>query len=118
MDNRQYVVIDGKPCIDITNFWLPPTADALVNLKAGEHHVQLVCKSSNTPKLSWKLTSDETTFRSPNAKQLDYVVFYGPSADSCNNNITGNSQAMFRCCPDGHTAFGNVANAILRVKNL
>ena len=56
MDNRQYVVIDGKPCIDFSNFWLPPTADALVNLKAGEHHVQLVCKSSNTPKLSWKLT--------------------------------------------------------------
>ena len=81
MDNRQYVVIDGKPCIDITNFWLPPTADALVELKAGEHRVQLVCKSSNTPKLSWKLTDNETTFRSPNAKLLDYVVFYGPSAD-------------------------------------
>ena len=93
MDNRQYVVIDGKPCIDFSNFWLPPTADALVNLKAGEHHVQLVCKSSNTPKLSWKLTGDEITFRSPNAKQLDYVVFYGPSADSVITsfrNLSGN----------------------------
>jgi alpha-D-xyloside xylohydrolase len=93
MDNRQYVVIDGKPCIDITNFWLPPTADALVELKAGEHQVQLVCKSSNTPKLSWKLTGDETTFRSPNAKLLDYVVFYGPSADSViatYRNLSGN----------------------------
>ena len=82
MDNRQYVVIDGKPYIDITNFWLPPTANALVELKAGEHQVQLVCKSSNTPKLSWKLTSNKTTFCSPNAKLLDYVVFYGPSTDS------------------------------------
>ena len=93
MDNRQYVVIDGKPCIDFSNFWLPPTADALVNLKAGEHHVQLVCKSNNTPKLSWKLTGDEITFRSPNAKQLDYVVFYGPSADSVITsfrNLSGN----------------------------
>ena len=93
MDNRQYVVIDGKPCIDISNFWLPPTADALVNLKAGKHRVQLVCKSSNTPKLSWKLTGDETTFRSPNAKLLDYVVFYGPSADSViatYRNLSGN----------------------------
>lgn len=82
MDNRQYVEIDGNPCIDITNFWLPPTACALVDLKAGDHQVQVVCKSSNTPNVSWKLTDDETTFRSPNAKELDYVVFYGPSADS------------------------------------
>ncbi len=82
MGNRQYVAIDGKPCIDITNFWLPPTADALVNLKAGEHQVEVVCRSSNTPTLSWKLSDDETTFRSPDARLLDYVVFYGPSADS------------------------------------
>jgi len=82
MGNRQYVAIDGKPCIDITNFWLPPTADALVKLEAGEHQIQVVCKSSNTPKVSWKLADDETTFRSPDAKQLDYVVFYGPSADN------------------------------------
>ncbi len=93
MDNRQYVVIDGKPCIDISNFWLPPTADVLVELQAGEHQVQLVCKSSNTPKLSWKLTGGETTFRSPNAMLLDYVVFYGPSADSviaAYRNLSGN----------------------------
>jgi alpha-D-xyloside xylohydrolase len=93
MDNRQYVVIDGKPCIDISNFWLPPTASVLVDLEAGEHQVQLVCKSSNTPKVSWKLTDDFTTFRSPNAKLLDYVVFYGPSADSIiasYRNLSGN----------------------------
>ena len=93
MDNRQYVVIDGKPCIDISNFWLPPTADALVNLSAGEHRVQVVCKSSNTPTVSWRLANGETTFRSPNAKLLDYVVFYGPSADSViatYRNLSGN----------------------------
>jgi alpha-D-xyloside xylohydrolase len=93
MDNRQYVVIDGKPCIDINNFWLPPTADAQVHLKAGEHQVQLLCKSSNTPKLSWKYANDETAFRSPNAKLLDYVVFYGLSADSVvatYRNLSGN----------------------------
>ncbi len=93
MGNRQYVAIDGKPCIDITNFWLPPTADALVKLKAGEHQVQVVCKSSNAPAVSWKLADDETTFRSPNAKLLDYVVFYGPSADkviASYRNLSGN----------------------------
>ncbi|MGB8320458.1 MAG: TIM-barrel domain-containing protein, partial [Ignavibacteriaceae bacterium] len=93
MDNRQYVVIDGKPYIDISNFWLPPTADALIQLKAGEHNVQVVCKSSNIPQLSWKPAGDETTFRSPDAKMLDYVVFYGPSADSviaAYRNLSGN----------------------------
>jgi alpha-D-xyloside xylohydrolase len=94
MDNRQYVVIDGKPCIDISNFWLPPTACALVDLKAGEHQVQVVCKADNTPTLAWKLTNDLTTFRSPNARMLDYVVFYGPSADSViasYRNLLGNA---------------------------
>jgi alpha-D-xyloside xylohydrolase len=93
MGNRQYVAIDGKPCIDISNFWLPPTADALVNLKAGEHQVQVVCRSSNKPTVSWKLSDDETTFRSPDARLLDYVVFYGPSADSviaAYRNLSGN----------------------------
>jgi alpha-D-xyloside xylohydrolase len=81
MGNRQYVVIDEKPCIDQSNMWLPPTAGTMVSLKAGEHRVQVICKSNNTPKVSWKLADNLTTFRSPNAKMLDYVVFYGPSAD-------------------------------------
>jgi alpha-D-xyloside xylohydrolase len=82
MGNRQYVAIDGKPCIDQNNLWLPPTAGALVKLQAGNHQVQLICKSDNIPKLSWKLKNNSTTFRSPNAKKLDYAVFYGPAADS------------------------------------
>lgn len=94
MGNRQYVIIDGEPCIDQNNLWLPPTISALVNLKAGEHQVQVVCKSDNKPKLSWKLKDNLTTFRSPNAKLLDYVVFYGPSADgviSTYRNLSGNA---------------------------
>ncbi len=82
MGNRQYVAIDGKPCIDQSNFWLPPTASALVHLGAGEHRVQVVCKASNRPTVSWSRVSNATTFRSPNAELLDYVVFNGPSADS------------------------------------
>jgi len=81
MGNRHFVVIDGKPCLDQSNMWLPPTAGTLVNLKAGEHTVQLVCKSNNNPTLTWRLSGNETTLRSPNAKLLDYVVFYGPTAD-------------------------------------
>jgi alpha-D-xyloside xylohydrolase len=93
MGNRHFVVIDGKPCVDQSNMWLPPTAGTLVNLNAGEHQVQILCKSNNTPKLSWRLSDNSTTFRSPNAQELDYVVFYGPSADSViasYRNLSGN----------------------------
>lgn len=94
MGNRHFVVIDGKPCLDQTNIWLPPTAGALVYLTTGEHQVQLVCKSDNNPTLTWKLQDDYTTFRSPHAKMIDYIVFYGPSADSViatYRNLSGNA---------------------------
>jgi alpha-D-xyloside xylohydrolase len=93
MGNRHFVVIDAKPCMDQSNMWLPPTSGALVKLTKGEHQVQLICKSNNTPQLSWKLKDNTTTFCSPNAKLLDYVVFYGPSADNViatYRNLSGN----------------------------
>ncbi len=94
MGNRHFVVIDGKPCIDQSNMWLPPTAGTLVNLKAGEHQVQVLCKANNTPTLSWKRSDDLTTFRSPVAQAIDYVVFYGTSADNViatYRNLSGNA---------------------------
>ncbi|MFI5138363.1 MAG: TIM-barrel domain-containing protein, partial [Sphingobacteriales bacterium] len=97
MGNRQFVTIDGKPCIDQSNRWLPAAAAALINLKAGEHQVKVVCQLNNKPQLSWKLTDNLTTFRSPNTKLLDYVVFYGPSADSVlasYRNLSGNAPML------------------------
>ena len=93
MGNRHYVVIDGNPIIDQSNQWLPPTSGTLASLKAGEHDVQLICKSDNKPTLSWKLKENTTTFRSPVTKQLDYVVFSG-SADeviASYRNLSGNA---------------------------
>lgn len=81
MDNHHLLVIDDSVCIDQSNLWLPPAVGKLVNLRAGAHKVQVVCRATNTPRLSWKPAGDETTFRSPNAKSLDYVVFYGKDAD-------------------------------------
>lgn len=81
MESRHFVTVDGKTCIDQSNMWLPPTVSTLVKLSAGEHHIQLPCKATNNPKVTWKLVDTLTTFRSPNAKLLDYVVFFGPSAD-------------------------------------
>lgn len=82
MDSRHLLIIDGVARIDQSNQWLPPAVSKIINLKAGEHTVQVVCKASNKqPKLSWRATGNESTFRSPNAKSLDYVVFYGKNAD-------------------------------------
>lgn len=92
MGNRHLVVIDGKACIDQSNMWLPPSAGTLVKLTKGEHEVQMTCKANNTPQLSWKLSSNTTTFRSPNAKALDYVVFSGSADDviASYRNLSGN----------------------------
>jgi alpha-D-xyloside xylohydrolase len=92
MGNRHFLAIDGEPCMDQANMWLPPTAGTLVELKAGEHQVQLICKSNNKPVVSWRLNDNTTTFRSPVAKELDYVVFSG-SADeviASYRNLSGN----------------------------
>jgi alpha-D-xyloside xylohydrolase len=93
MGNRHYVVIDSQPVIDQTNMWLPPTAGVLAQLKAGVHEVQLVCKSDNTPTLSWKQKDNLSTFRSPNAKSLDYVVFSGLADEVIGSyrNLSGNA---------------------------
>ncbi|MBP7507228.1 MAG: DUF5110 domain-containing protein [Prolixibacteraceae bacterium] len=94
MGNRHYVAIDGNPVFDQSNMWLPPTSGKLTTLKAGEHEVVLICKSDNNPLLSWKLKDNTTTFRSPVSTNLDYTVFYGPSADSViasYRKLTGNA---------------------------
>ncbi len=93
MESRHLLVVDGTPVIEQSNLWLPPAASKLINLKAGEHTVQIVCKSTNIPKLTWKLSDNATTFRSINAKSLDYVVFYGKNADEVianYRNLSGN----------------------------
>jgi alpha-D-xyloside xylohydrolase len=111
MDNRHLVVIDGISQIDQSNLWLPPTAGKLVPLKAGLHIVQIVCKATNTPKLTWKPAEDVTTFRSPQAKALDYVVFRGGSADEVIKNYR-NLSGRYPCFLRGPTGFGNAASVI------
>ncbi|MGN6417807.1 MAG: TIM-barrel domain-containing protein [Pseudobacter sp.] len=81
MDNRHLLTIDGQAVIDQSNLWLPPAVSTTIRLKEGVHSVQVVCKSDNTPALSWKAVADETTFRSPEAGMLDYIVFHGNDTD-------------------------------------
>jgi len=121
MESRHLLIIDGIACIDQSNLWLPPAASKLVNLKAGEHTVQVVCKSTNTPNLTWKLANNETVFRSPNAKSLDYVVFYGKNADDVianYRNLSGNVPMLplwaygFWQCRERYTSGSHLVSTI------
>lgn len=97
MDSRHLVVIDGIPLIDQSNQWLPPAVSKNIRLKAGLHKVQVVCQGNNQPSLSWKMTEDVTTFRSPNAKSLDYIVMQGYGPDEVimgYRNLTGNTPML------------------------
>lgn len=92
MESQHLLTIDGKNVIDQTNLWLPPAVSKIVELKKGQHEVEIVCKATNTPQLSWRKTNDATTFRSPHAKSLDYIVFYGDKTDDVirdYRNLTG-----------------------------
>ena len=129
MDNRHLVVIDGTAQIDQSNLWLPPTAGKLINLKAGKHQVQVVCKASNTPKFSWKPADNVTTFRSTNAKSLDYVVFAGKNADEVianYRNLSGNVPMLplwaygFWQCRERYTSGNHLVETVkeFRKRNL
>jgi len=129
MDNRHLVIIDGTAHIDQSNLWLPPSAGKLVKLKAGDHSVQIVCKATNTPKFSWKLVDNVTTFRSPNAKSLDYVVFSGDNADEVianYRNLSGNVPMLplwaygFWQCRERYTSGNHLVETVkeFRKRNL
>lgn len=121
MDNRHLLLIDGKPLIDQSNLWLPPAVSKLVSLNSGEHAVQVVCKSSNTPVIRWKPVGNETVFRSPNAKMLDYTVFHGNSADAIIadfRNLSGNVPMLplwafgFWQCRERYTSAAHLVNTV------
>lgn len=121
MDNRHLLVIDGKPVIDQSNLWLPPAVSKIVSLRAGEHSVQVVCKSSNTPVLTWKPVGNETVFRSPEAKMLDYTVFHGNNADEIiadYRNLSGNVPMLplwaygFWQCRERYTSAAHLVNTV------
>ncbi len=93
MDNLHFVSIDGEPVIEQSNYWLTPAVSTQIYLNAGEHSIEVVCKWSSSPKFRWKPLDKFTTLQSPNAKNLDYVVFYGPKADdviASYRNLSGN----------------------------
>ncbi len=129
MGNKYFLAIDGKPYIDFSNFWLPPSTSTIVDLKTGEHNVEVICKSSNTPKVYWRRIENKITFRSPHARMIDYIVFYGPSADSIiksYRSLTGNVPLLplwaygFWQCRERYTSFIHLLETVkeFRRRNL
>jgi alpha-D-xyloside xylohydrolase len=81
MGSRHSVEIDGKPCVEMANLWLPPTVGFVVDLPAGEHRVRVQADEQDAPSLHYGPAHACTTWRSPVADAIDYVVIAGPSAD-------------------------------------
>jgi len=121
MDSRHLVIIDDKTIIDQSNLWLPPAVSALVNLNKGKHSVQIVCNAANTPKLALRKTDNSTTFRSANAKSLDYVVFQGKNSDeiiTTYRSISGQAPMLplwaygFWQCRERYTSSEHLINTV------
>ena len=77
MARKHFLSIDGEEVIDLSNFWLPPTAAAKVKLKAGTHRLEVRGAEGDEPVVYWRKVTDETVFSSPVAGGLDYTVFAG-----------------------------------------
>ena len=77
MARRHQLTIDGKEVYDVQNLWLPPTMSRIVHLSAGRHTVTSELTSDDKPTLYYNKVKDETTFRSPVARKVDYTVFVG-----------------------------------------
>lgn len=77
MARRHHLTIDGQTLIDARNLWLPPTAPAIVELKAGRHQVTAQLEANDQPVLHWRRIDQTTTLRSPEAEAVDYTVFVG-----------------------------------------
>ena len=98
MARRHNLSIDGQNVIEMQNLWLPPTASAIVPLKAGRHVLRAELSRGDAPVIYYGKVKDETVFRSPLANAVDYTVFVG-SADeiiAAYRELTGKAPLMPR----------------------
>ena len=77
MARQQHLNVDGKPLLEYTNLWLPPTAAVRTYLTEGRHRIEVEGVRGDRPALYWRAVDDRTTFRSPVAEGVDYIVFAG-----------------------------------------
>lgn len=81
MASRIHVEIDGVEQLDLESVWLPPTASFTVDLAPGEHVVRITAREHDAPVLQFGPVLDRSTWRSPVADAVDYVVIAGPGGD-------------------------------------
>lgn len=96
MTNRHALYVDDVPMLYQENFWLPPSADVRVSLTPGRHTIRVVA-TKGEPTLHFRTVGDVTTFRSPHAHSLDYVVFAGTNADEilgAYRDVTGHAPML------------------------
>jgi len=91
MARRHFLSVDGKPVIDVSNTWLPPTSSVIVTLSAGRHELSVEGVRGDNPKVFWRKVTDETVLSSPVAAALDYTVFSGAADEviSTYRTLTG-----------------------------
>ena len=78
MARRHVVSIDGKSIVEQRNMWLPPVVGFKVGLKAGKHTVTVQNEANDRTTLKYgKCDRSKLTFRSDDAKEIDYVVITG-----------------------------------------
>ena len=77
MARRHNLKIDGQTVIEMQNLWLPPTASVIVSLEAGKHTLTAELAKGDAPTVYFNKVENETVFRSPVAKAVDYTVFVG-----------------------------------------
>lgn len=96
MARRHNLSIDGQTVIEMQNTWLPPTASAIVTLKAGQHQLSSELTNNDHPVLYYKKVDNQTVFRSPVAPCVDYTVFIGTADEviATYRQLTGPSPLM------------------------
>ena len=77
MARRHNLNIDGTNVMDVRNLWLPPTASAIVDLKAGKHEFTAELERGDNPVIYYRKVDDKTVFSSPVAECVDYTIFTG-----------------------------------------
>ncbi len=96
MARRHNLVVDGATVIDMRNLWLPPTASAIVELKAGRHTLTAELERDDRPTVAYRKVDAFSTFRSPLATAVDFTVFVGTPDEviSSYRSATGGSPMM------------------------
>lgn len=96
MARKHYLSINGQNVINVNNIWLPPTTSVIVEMQKGKHEIEVQGDKRDQPVVYWRRVTDETTFRSPVAKALDYTVFAGTGDEviSSYRELTGPTPMM------------------------